>query len=124
MWLCIFLTLIVYWLFMVGRSKLDKFLKEDESFGAYSRSMVIVHAWTNQGTPFEPANYGSRIVFLSLFLTATLSWFSFSAVLTSYLTAKLEVPPFLSLADMYLNTGYNIVTAGSSIYEHIFKVHK
>ncbi len=90
--------------------------------GQGSMFMAVIHGSTNQGTPDEPTNSGSRILFFVLYLSSTLIWCFYAATLTSFLTAKKsEALPFVSLEDMLLNNNYRVVTAGSSIYESIFK---
>ncbi len=89
---------------------------------ATSEAMILVHGCLNQGTPYEPQKLSTRIVFIAIFITATVLWCSYSAVLTSFLTAKVTVPPFQGLEQMYQKTNYKIVTIGGGVYETIFKV--
>ncbi len=90
--------------------------------GVSFSSVVIIHSSFNQGIPEEPKKMSGRVIFIAVFLSMTVIWCSYSAVLTSYLTATIERPPFTSLEDMLHRTNYRIITKGGGFYETLFKV--
>ncbi len=98
-------------------------LRFGDDVEATSEAMMLVHGCLNQGTPYDPQKHSTRIVFLTIFITATVLWCSYSAILTSFLTAKVDFPPFQNLEQMFHGTNYRIVTIGGGIYETIFMVH-
>ncbi len=75
-----------------------------------------------QGAPEEPSTNSSRLGFLVILITGTLTWCSYSATLTSYLATKNDKIPFTSLEEMLYQTDYKLVTTDGSSYLAFLKV--
>ena len=111
-----------YCLFVLSAKK-GKVIEEEHEFGNYCLSlMIVIYGLVNQGSPHEPVKMSSRIVFFTIFLTITVLWSCYSAVLTSSLTAQSELVPFVGLRGFMEKKDYKIVTLGGGYYEGLFKV--
>ncbi len=77
-----------------------------------------------QGTPQEPSLVSSRILFFFLLASSLILWDSYSATLASFLSIKLEKPPFESLVTLLYKTNYKIVTVEGFFALDVFKVRK
>ncbi len=75
-----------------------------------------------QGCPEEPNPMSSRIVYILVFILSWLIWNAYNATLTSFLSVKVEKPPFQSFKEMLSNTDYKIVSAESMSVLDVFKV--
>ena len=119
----IVVTLIVCFLCIVLTANCGKVTEDDFTFQSITESSVIIfHGYSNQGMPTEPIKFSTHVVFVTIYLTMMLFWFAHSAVLTSFLAAKIETPPFESLEELLQKTNYKIVTFSGGFYETVFKV--
>ncbi len=81
-----------------------------------------IYGFLMQGCPEEPNPMSSRIVYILVFILSWLIWNAYNATLTSFLSVKVEKPPFQSFKEMLSNTDYKIVSAESMSVLDVFKV--
>ncbi len=85
--------------------------------------MYFLTGFMMQGCPDEPIMWNSRIMFLLVYFSCWMIWSSYSATLTSFLSVKIEEPPFLDLETMLYQTNYKIVTLEGFFGLDKFRVH-
>ncbi len=107
---------LVSMIFVIGSTLVHVFTSED------SRWIEGLHSFLVQGCPSQPVNVSSRITFLVMFVCGMLVWLHHSAALTSFLAAKLQKPPFLTLEEMLSRTNFKVVTEKSLVFASYFKV--
>jgi len=86
-----------------------------QSYGAVFVAMILL------GSPNDPKNVSTRIIFLSILVACILIFWHWEAMLVSYLATRKIVLPFTTIADFYLNTNFRLAVMPDTTYMDNFK---
>ncbi len=141
-WTCFLLTMLACDIAYALFRKCENWMDQDDSFDFSFSFMVAIHGMLLQvnptcnyvsyvlvnvndcilfqGSPVEPKLLSTRMTFINFFFAGMITYFAYSAMLTSFLAVKMAVLPFSDPYSLLHKASYSVVfTDGSSTMDRI-----